>query len=58
MKVEIDAAYSASLVRDVLPTAAPEFQEKTEDGSIFRIYKVGIGSSVLCATVFRSFRYL
>ena len=51
MKVEIDAAYSASLVRDVLPTAAPEFQEKTEDGSIFRIYKVGVRSSVLCVTV-------
>lgn len=41
VKVEIDKAYSASLVRDVLPTAAPEFQEKTEDGTCFRIYKIG-----------------
>lgn len=41
VKVEIDKAYSASLVKDVLPTAAPEFQEKTEDGTCFRIYKIG-----------------
>lgn len=41
VKVEIDKAYSASLVRDVLPTAAPEFQEKTEDGTCFCIYKIG-----------------
>lgn len=41
VKVEIDKAYSASLVRDVLSTAAPEFQEKTEDGTCFRIYKIG-----------------
>lgn len=41
VKVEIDKAYSASLVRDVLPTAAPEFQEKTEDGTCFRIHKIG-----------------
>lgn len=41
VKVEMDKAYSASLVRDVLPTAAPEFQEKTEDGTCFRIYKIG-----------------
>lgn len=41
VKVEMDKAYSASLVRDVLPTAAPEFQEKTEDGTCFCIYKIG-----------------
>ena len=41
VKVDIDKAYSATLVKDVLPTAAPEFQEKTEDGTCFRIYKIG-----------------
>lgn len=41
VKVEIDAAHATALANDILPTAAPEFQEKTEDGAVFRIYKIG-----------------
>ncbi|CAJ1399897.1 unnamed protein product [Effrenium voratum] len=40
-KVDVDEAFSESLLSDVLPTAAPEFNQKTEDGSTFRIYKIG-----------------
>ena len=40
-KVEFDDAFCKVLVSDVLPTAAPEFKQTTEDGTIFRIYQIG-----------------
>jgi len=39
--VEMDTAFKLTFVRDVLPTVAPEFNRATEDGVVFRIYKIG-----------------
>ncbi|CAJ1440046.1 unnamed protein product [Effrenium voratum] len=40
-KLEVDDAFEQSLLKDILPTAAPEFNKTTEDGVAFRIYKIG-----------------
>eukprot|EP00931_Biecheleriopsis_adriatica_P086794 TRINITY_DN6137_c1_g3_i1.p1 TRINITY_DN6137_c1_g3~~TRINITY_DN6137_c1_g3_i1.p1 ORF type:complete len:542 (+),score=114.15 TRINITY_DN6137_c1_g3_i1:35-1627(+) len=40
-KIEADDTLKVALLQDILPTAAPEFHEVTEDGVIFRIYKIG-----------------
>ena len=40
-KVEFDDAFQRVLATDILPTAAPEFKQTTEDGTVFRIYQIG-----------------
>ncbi|CAE7333337.1 ndor1 [Symbiodinium sp. CCMP2456] len=40
-KVEFDDSFRKVLVSDILPTAAPEFKQITEDGTVFRIYHIG-----------------
>eukprot|EP00440_Ansanella_granifera_P034895 gb/GFBE01037854.1/.p1 GENE.gb/GFBE01037854.1/~~gb/GFBE01037854.1/.p1 ORF type:complete len:1031 (+),score=267.56 gb/GFBE01037854.1/:1-3093(+) len=40
-KVEVDETLRKALVNDILPTAAPEFNQTTEDGVVFRIYNMG-----------------
>lgn len=41
VKVEVDDTFERILTRDILPAAAPEFHRSTEDGTVFRIYKIG-----------------
>ncbi|CAK9106868.1 Uncharacterized protein SCF082_LOCUS49776 [Durusdinium trenchii] len=40
-KLEVDASFEQTLLNDILPMAAPEFNKITEDGVAFRIYKIG-----------------
>ena len=40
-KLEVDEAFKRGLLENVLPAAAPEFNQVTEDGIAFRIYKIG-----------------
>jgi len=40
-KLEVDEAFKRGLLENVLPAAAPEFNQVTEDGIVFRIYKIG-----------------
>ena len=40
-KLEVDANFEQTLLNDILPLAAPEFNKITEDGVAFRIYKIG-----------------
>ena len=40
-KIEIDDDMKNTLLADVLPSAAPEFEKMTEDGGAFRIYRIG-----------------
>ena len=40
-KVDFDDAFRKVLLSDILPTAAPEFKQTTEDGTVFRIYQIG-----------------
>ncbi|CAE7499920.1 unnamed protein product, partial [Symbiodinium pilosum] len=40
-KLEVDEAFQRGLLENVLPSAAPEFNQVTEDGIVFRIYKIG-----------------
>ncbi|CAJ1395203.1 unnamed protein product [Effrenium voratum] len=40
-KVELEDAFAVKLVKEVLPNAAPDFQKSTEDGAVFRIYRIG-----------------
>jgi len=39
--LKVDEIFMRTLLEDILPTAAPEFAQTTEDGTIFRIYKIG-----------------
>eukprot|EP00930_Biecheleria_cincta_P018205 TRINITY_DN14262_c0_g1_i1.p1 TRINITY_DN14262_c0_g1~~TRINITY_DN14262_c0_g1_i1.p1 ORF type:complete len:1026 (+),score=214.71 TRINITY_DN14262_c0_g1_i1:23-3100(+) len=41
VQVQVDAAFQKTLLDDVLPVAAPEFQKATEDGTLFRMYCIG-----------------
>eukprot|EP00440_Ansanella_granifera_P051448 gb/GFBE01055774.1/.p1 GENE.gb/GFBE01055774.1/~~gb/GFBE01055774.1/.p1 ORF type:complete len:1053 (+),score=292.89 gb/GFBE01055774.1/:1-3159(+) len=41
VKIEVDEAFQRCLTMDVLPSAVPEFNRSTEDGTVFRIYKIG-----------------
>lgn len=41
VQIHVDAAFQKTLLNDVLPTSAPEFLKDTEDGTLFRIYKLG-----------------
>ena len=38
---QVDATFQQALLEEVLPTAAPEFHKATEDGVVFRIYRLG-----------------
>ena len=40
-KLEVDPVFEQTLLNDILPMAAPEFNKITEDGVAFRIYKIG-----------------
>eukprot|EP00931_Biecheleriopsis_adriatica_P026426 TRINITY_DN16083_c0_g1_i1.p1 TRINITY_DN16083_c0_g1~~TRINITY_DN16083_c0_g1_i1.p1 ORF type:complete len:1036 (-),score=244.94 TRINITY_DN16083_c0_g1_i1:61-3168(-) len=39
--LQVDATFEKALLKDILPTAAPEFNKVTEDGMVFRIYRIG-----------------
>eukprot|EP00930_Biecheleria_cincta_P050344 TRINITY_DN354_c0_g3_i1.p1 TRINITY_DN354_c0_g3~~TRINITY_DN354_c0_g3_i1.p1 ORF type:complete len:1007 (+),score=209.76 TRINITY_DN354_c0_g3_i1:206-3022(+) len=41
VKLVVEKSFSETLVRDVLPSATPEFEKPTEDGTQFRIYRFG-----------------
>eukprot|EP00930_Biecheleria_cincta_P060794 TRINITY_DN4638_c0_g6_i1.p1 TRINITY_DN4638_c0_g6~~TRINITY_DN4638_c0_g6_i1.p1 ORF type:complete len:952 (-),score=197.30 TRINITY_DN4638_c0_g6_i1:126-2927(-) len=41
VQVQVDAAFEKMLIDDILPAAASDFQKSTEDGVVFRIYKIG-----------------
>ena len=41
VQLQVDANFEQTLFSDVLPSAAPEFQKSTEDGTVFRIYRLG-----------------
>ncbi|CAK9116665.1 unnamed protein product [Durusdinium trenchii] len=40
-RLEVDEVFKRSLLEDILPTSAPEFMQSTEDGIVFRIYRLG-----------------
>jgi len=40
-KLEVDSMFQQTLLNDILPMAAAEFNKVTEDGVAFRIYKIG-----------------
>jgi len=41
VEVEADQVFLKFLLEDILPAAAPEFDKSTEDGVVFRIYRIG-----------------
>ena len=41
VQLQVDANFEQTLFSDVLQSAAPEFQKSTEDGTVFRIYRLG-----------------
>lgn len=41
VELQVDENFQQSLVKDILPSAAPEFENATEDGTLFRIYRLG-----------------
>jgi len=41
VQLQVDAGFKQSLLTDVLPSATAEFEESTEDGVVFRIYRLG-----------------
>jgi len=41
VEIQVDSTFQQALLNDVLPSAASEFQESTEDGVVFRIYRLG-----------------
>eukprot|EP00931_Biecheleriopsis_adriatica_P086789 TRINITY_DN6137_c0_g1_i1.p1 TRINITY_DN6137_c0_g1~~TRINITY_DN6137_c0_g1_i1.p1 ORF type:complete len:1079 (+),score=262.27 TRINITY_DN6137_c0_g1_i1:107-3238(+) len=41
VQLHVDSVFQQTLLKDVLPVAAPEFSKATEDGVIFRIYRIG-----------------
>lgn len=41
VKLDVEESFKRSLLQEVMPNAVPEFQQTTEDGIIFRIYKLG-----------------
>ncbi|CAK9112784.1 Uncharacterized protein SCF082_LOCUS52291 [Durusdinium trenchii] len=41
VQLQVDSNFQQTLLDEVLPVAAPEFQKSTEDGIIFRIYRLG-----------------
>jgi len=41
VNLKVDEIFKRSLLEDILPTAAPEFAQTTEDGTVFRIYRIG-----------------
>jgi len=41
VKLDVDEAFKRSMLEDVIPKAVPEFHQVTEDGVIYRIYKLG-----------------
>mmetsp|Transcript_45441 Transcript_45441/g.81761 ORF Transcript_45441/g.81761 Transcript_45441/m.81761 type:complete len:902 (+) Transcript_45441:67-2772(+) len=41
VQVQVDAYFEQILLDEILPTAAPEFNGTTEDGMVFRIYRIG-----------------
>lgn len=41
VKLDVDENFKHSLLEDVIPKAVPEFDQVTEDGVAFRIYKLG-----------------
>eukprot|EP00930_Biecheleria_cincta_P060792 TRINITY_DN4638_c0_g4_i1.p1 TRINITY_DN4638_c0_g4~~TRINITY_DN4638_c0_g4_i1.p1 ORF type:complete len:962 (-),score=205.08 TRINITY_DN4638_c0_g4_i1:117-3002(-) len=41
VQLEVDDTFQQSLMEDILPKVAPEFKKTTEDGTLFRIYRLG-----------------
>ena len=41
VQLQVDSNFQQTLLDDVLPVAAPEFHKSTEDGTVFRIYRLG-----------------
>ncbi|CAE7326460.1 unnamed protein product [Symbiodinium necroappetens] len=41
VKLEVEETFKRSLLEEVIPQAVPEFDQVTEDGVAFRIYKLG-----------------
>jgi len=41
VQLEADDTFQQSLMKDILPEVAPEFKKVTEDGVIFRTYRLG-----------------
>jgi len=41
VQIQVDESFQQTLLNEILPAAAPEFEKKTEDGVIFRIYRLG-----------------
>lgn len=41
VSLQVDEIFKRSLQEDILPAAAPEFTQSTEDGIVFRIYRLG-----------------
>jgi len=41
VQIQVDQSFQQSLLKEILPTAAAEFEQKTEDGVVFRIYRLG-----------------
>eukprot|EP00930_Biecheleria_cincta_P043409 TRINITY_DN2980_c0_g1_i1.p1 TRINITY_DN2980_c0_g1~~TRINITY_DN2980_c0_g1_i1.p1 ORF type:complete len:1004 (-),score=206.03 TRINITY_DN2980_c0_g1_i1:259-3243(-) len=39
--LQVDEAFQQSLLKDILPVTLPEFEKATEDGTVFRIYRLG-----------------
>eukprot|EP00930_Biecheleria_cincta_P071201 TRINITY_DN58720_c0_g1_i1.p1 TRINITY_DN58720_c0_g1~~TRINITY_DN58720_c0_g1_i1.p1 ORF type:complete len:1107 (+),score=253.54 TRINITY_DN58720_c0_g1_i1:32-3352(+) len=41
VQIQVDSIFQQTLRKDILPLAASEFQRSTEDGVMFRIYRIG-----------------
>jgi len=41
VQLQVDDTFQQNLMEDILPGIAPEFKKATEDGTIFRIYRLG-----------------
>lgn len=41
VQLQADDTFQQSLMKDILPEVAPEFKKATEDGVVFRIYRLG-----------------
>jgi len=41
VSLQVDEIFKRSLLEDILPTAAPEFTQSTEESIVFRIYRLG-----------------
>jgi len=41
VQLQVDEAFQQSLLEEILPATCPEFEKATEDGTVFRIYRLG-----------------